>query len=109
MLLAPALHYDTLPTNGAFGWNQATLVIQLKRARLGTTLIDILTMPDIRSPIVWLAGVLALLLVIFLVRGHFGAEARARRRRERSHRRVISRKQGPTVKLAVSVDKPKRD
>jgi hypothetical protein len=43
------------------------------------------------------------------LRGHFTAEARGRRRRDKSHRPVISRKQGPTVRLAVDVDKPKRD
>jgi hypothetical protein len=66
-------------------------------------------MLDIRNPILWLIGVLALGVVLFLVRGHFSAEARARRRREKSHRPVISRKKGPTVRLAVDVDKPRRD
>lgn len=66
-------------------------------------------MLDIRNPICWLIGGLALGVGWFLARGHFSAEARARRRRERSHRRVVSRKQGPTVRLAVNVDKPKRD
>jgi fumarate reductase subunit C len=66
-------------------------------------------MLDIRNPIVWLIGVLALGVVLFLARGHFSAEARARRRREKSHRRLISRKQGPTVRLAVKVEKPRRE
>jgi hypothetical protein len=46
---------------------------------------------------------------LFLLRGHFSAETRARRRRGQSHRPMVSRKQGPTIQLAVDVDKPKRD
>ncbi len=66
-------------------------------------------MLDIRNPIVWLIGIIAFCLAFVLLRGRLSAEARERRRRERSHRPVISRKQGPTVKLAVNVDKPKHD
>ena len=61
------------------------------------------------NPILWLIGAIGLGVVFFLVRGRFSAEARARRRREKSHQRVISRKQGPAVRLAVKVDPPKRD
>jgi len=61
------------------------------------------------SPMQWVIGVIALAVVLFLLRGHFSAEARARRRREKSHRPVVSRKQGPTVKLAVNAGKPKGD
>jgi len=57
----------------------------------------------------WLIGIIALAIAFFLLRGHFTAEARARRRREKSNRPVISRKRGPTVRLAVKVDKPKRE
>jgi hypothetical protein len=64
-------------------------------------------MPDMRNPVVWLIGVIAVCLVFLLLRGRLSAEARERRRRDKSHRPVISRKQGPTVKLAVNVDKPK--
>ena len=66
-------------------------------------------MPDIRNPVVWLIGVITLGIVLFLLRGHFSAETRERRRRGKSHRPVISRKQGPTVKLAVNAGKPKGD
>ena len=65
-------------------------------------------MLGISNSILWSLGVLALGVVLFLVRDHFTAEARARRRREKSNRPVVSRKQGPTVRLAVDVDKPKR-
>jgi hypothetical protein len=66
-------------------------------------------MLDFRHPLIWLLGVVVLIAVLSLMRGHFGAEALARRRREKSHKPVVSRKQGPTVKLAVDVGKPKRD
>jgi hypothetical protein len=66
-------------------------------------------MLDTRNPVVWLIGLTALAIVLFFVRGQFTAEARARRRRERSNRPVVSRRQGPTVRLAVNLDKPKRD
>jgi len=61
------------------------------------------------NPVVWLIGIIVLGIVFFLLRGYFSAEARARRRREKSHRRVVSWKQGPIVRLAVDADKPKRD
>lgn len=63
----------------------------------------------IENPYLWLIGVPALGILLFLLRGHFSAEKRARRRRGQSHRPVISRKHGPAVRLAVDVDKPKRD
>jgi hypothetical protein len=66
-------------------------------------------MLDIRNPVFWLIGVIVLAVVLFLVRDHFSAEARARRRRKRSNRPVVSRKRGPTVKLAVDAGKPKGD
>lgn len=62
-----------------------------------------------RNPILWLIVVLGLGLVLSLVGSRLSPEARARRRREKSHRPVVSRKQGPTVKLAVDVGKPRRD
>jgi hypothetical protein len=66
-------------------------------------------MLDIRNPGFWLIGIVVLAVALLVARGHFSAEARARRRRERSHRPVISRKRGPTVKLAVKAGKPKGD
>jgi hypothetical protein len=59
----------------------------------------------IANPIVWVIGVIALGAALFSLRVHFSAEARGRRR-ERSHRPVVSRKQGPTVRLAVQAGKP---
>ena len=61
-----------------------------------------------RNPILWLIVVLGMGLVLSLVCSRLSPEARSRRRREKSHRPVVSRKQGPTVKLAVDVGKPRR-
>ena len=88
------------------GESRAVLAIRLERARLSTT--DILTMFDIGNPILWIIGVPALGVLLFLLRGHFSAETRERRRGQ-SHRPVISQKHGPTVRTAVDVDKPKGD
>ena len=66
-------------------------------------------MLDARNSVVWLIGIIALAIAFFLLRGHFTAEAQARRRREKSNRPVVSRKQGPAVRLAADVDKAKRD
>jgi hypothetical protein len=56
----------------------------------------------------WLAlGALGLALAVILLRRQFGAGARERRRRARSHGPVISRKAGVSVRLAVKTDKTK--
>jgi hypothetical protein len=47
---------------------------------------------DIGNPILWIIGVPALGVLLFLLRGHFSAETRERRQRGKSHRPVISRK-----------------
>jgi hypothetical protein len=87
---------------------RAALAIRVERARIREMPMAMLTMLDAGNPVVWLIGIFAFAVAFFLLRGHFTAEARVRRRREKSHRRVISRKHGPTVRLAVDVDKPKR-
>jgi hypothetical protein len=76
---------------------------------MATAAIEILIMLDMRNPILWLIGFVVLAVFLFLLRGRFSTEARARRRREIRIRPVISRKQVPTVWLAVDVGKPKRD
>ena len=48
-----------------------------------------MTMLGIRNPVVWLIGVSALGIVLFLARAYLSAETRARRR-EKSHRPVVS-------------------
>jgi hypothetical protein len=64
---------------------------------------------DTGSPIPWLSGIVVLVLILLAFRGVFSPETRERRRRDRSHGPVISRKRGPTVKLAANVDKSKGD
>ena len=66
-------------------------------------------MLGIGNPILWIIGIPALGVLLFLLRGHFSAETRARRRRGQSRRPVISQKHGPTVRSAVNADKPKGD
>ena len=66
-------------------------------------------MLDIRHPMVWLIGIIAVAALWLLAGGYFKAEKRARRRRDKSNRPLISRRRGPTVRLAVDVDKPKRE
>ena len=68
-----------------------------------------LAMFNTGNAFLWVMGIVTLGVGLFSLRGHFTAEARARRRREKSHRPLISRKKGPTVRLAVNVDKPKSD
>ncbi len=60
----------------------------------------------IENPFLWLVGLPALGVLLFLLRGHFRAETPARRRGE-SHRPVIPQKPGPTFHAAA--DKPRRD
>jgi hypothetical protein len=66
-------------------------------------------MLGIPNPVPWLLGIIALGVILFWMRRHFSPEARERRRRDKSHRPVLSRKQGPTVRLAVKVGQPERD
>jgi hypothetical protein len=66
-------------------------------------------MSTIENPILWIIGVPALGVLLFLLRGHFSAETRARRRRGESHRPVVSHKHGPTVRAVVNAGKAKGD
>jgi hypothetical protein len=69
----------------------------------------VLFSPDAGNRLLWSAGIVSLAVVLYLFRGQFSPEARARRRRDKSHRPVVSRKHDPTVRLAVDVKEPKRD
>ena len=64
-------------------------------------------MLDIRNPLFWLLVVVLVVAVRSLVRSNFSAEAREQLRREKSHQPVVSRKHGPTIRLAVDVGKPR--
>ena len=63
---------------------------------------------DLDNPILWLAIVLSLAVLGVLARHYLRSEARRRRRRDHSHGSVISRRRGPTIKLAVKVNEPRR-
>lgn len=62
-------------------------------------------MPEFSHPLVWLAAVVLMAIVIGVARNVFGREARERRRRQRSHGRVVSKVARPMVSLAVDAEK----
>jgi hypothetical protein len=64
---------------------------------------------DTRNPVLWIVGIIVIAAIFLSARKHFNAGVRERRRRDRSHAPVVSRKRGPTVKLAVDVNESKRD
>jgi hypothetical protein len=57
----------------------------------------------------WAAGLIVATVAVMALRSCFSVEARERWRRMRSHGRVISRRRGPWVKLAVKTKKSKSD
>ncbi len=61
-------------------------------------------MIDFKNPVVWLTGGILLGALILLARSRFSTEARERRRRDRSHQRVVSKSKRPSVKFAVRTD-----
>jgi hypothetical protein len=71
---------------------RTALAIRLESARISKIAIGILTMFAIGNPILWIIGVPALGVLLFLMGSHFSAKTRERRRRGESHRPVISRK-----------------
>ena len=64
---------------------------------------------DPGNPALWIVGSILIAAIYLFVRRHFNAGARERRRRDRSHSRLVSRKRSPSVRLAVGVDESKRD
>ena len=60
----------------------------------------------IENPILWLVGLPALGVLLFLLRGHFSAKTLERRRGE-SHRPVISQQHVPTGRATINAGKPK--
>jgi hypothetical protein len=64
---------------------------------------------DTGNPLHWLIGIVVLAAVVLLWRAFYSPEGRERRRRERSHRRVISKVRRPMVSLAVKTDKSKKE
>lgn len=63
---------------------------------------------EIENPVLWLLALVTMGAVILLGRRYLNAEARERRRRDRSHGRVISKARRPMVKLAVD-EKERKD
>lgn len=94
-------------SKGAAQFCRAILAIRAERAKLHTP-NAILIMYGITKLALWLVGSIVLVAVVLGVRHSFSADAREARRRARSHGPVISRKRGPSVRLAVDLDKPKR-
>ncbi len=72
---------------------------EFRRALLGPA-----TMNELKNPLVWIAGIALIGALLLLWRNRFTPEARERRRRDRSHRRVVSKSKRPTVKFAVRTD-----
>jgi len=66
-------------------------------------------MLNARSPILWFSAVVLFVVVLFVARAYLNPNARERRRRRKSHGHVVSRRQGPSVRLLANVDKSKRD
>jgi len=66
-------------------------------------------MLNLRNPVVWLIGIVVIATISLLLRGHFSAEARERRRRTRSYRRLEAKGKKRPVKLAVRAEGSKRD
>jgi hypothetical protein len=68
----------------------------------------ILIMFGIVNSVPWLLGIVVLGAGCLGLRHYFSMNAREARRRARSHGPVVSRKRGPSVRLAVEVAKPER-
>ena len=85
----------------------AILAIRAERAKLHTPNASLI-MHGIARLAAWLVGGIVLIAVILCVRHTFSADAREARRRARNHGRLVSRKRGPSVRLAVDLDRPKR-
>jgi hypothetical protein len=58
-------------------------------------------------PAYWPLGFMALIGAGCLLHHHFNAEARERRRRGRSHGRVVSKSKRVMIRLAARVPKPR--
>ncbi len=65
-------------------------------------------MPNRSNLTFWVAGLVAAGTALWWLRRLFSAQARDERRRRKSYRPVVSKRVGPSVKLAVKTGKPKR-
>ncbi len=66
---------------------------------------------DIANPVAWLIGIVIFAALFAALRGCFNQEARERRRRNRSHGRIVSKARRPMISLAATTaaeEKPRR-
>jgi len=63
---------------------------------------------ELVNPVLWLLALVLVASLFLLLRGYFSPKARERRRRQRSHGRVVSKATRPMVSLAVKT-KPNGD
>jgi hypothetical protein len=66
-------------------------------------------MSELANPVVWVSALAVVGICYFLFRAFFDREARERRRRARSHGKVVSKVARPMVKLAVEGETDKKD
>ena len=66
-------------------------------------------MSNTETLVLWLLNLLAAVGVVVWLWHYLSPAARAQRRRDRSHGRVVSTAKHPMVKLAVHTEKPKRE
>ena len=57
----------------------------------------------------WAAGLFVAAVVLLALRSYFSPESRERRRRDRSHGKVVSRGRGSWIRLAAKTKKSKSD
>ena len=69
---------------------------------------ETLIMFGITHSVLLLGSIFALVAVVIGWRYYISADAREARRRARSHAPVVSRRRGPSVKLAFDADKSRR-
>lgn len=78
------------------------LVIRSQPVRLGH--INKLIMFGIANSVLGLISLIVLVAIVLSWRHYFNAAAREARRRARSHGPVVSRRRGPSIRLAVDVN-----
>ena len=74
-------------------------LLPLPRARIPGA-----TMPDLTNPTLWIVALVAFVAIYVLLRAYFAPEALERRRRRRSHGRVVSKPGRPMIGLAVKTE-----
>ena len=96
-------------TRGGLADEAGLAIRQGPATKIAASLCDHLTMFGIENPLVWGVGGVVFAGACVLLWRHFCAEARERRRRARSHGKVVSSRHGPLVRLVVETEQPKDD